>query len=104
MGSQQLNEKMLVQAMRERILDEIKRRNSDSHSIVNNVYGSSTAGKPGIMGALGGESSDSASDPRGDHDYFVDILRENLDPEDPKKGWKKSVHRYVQPKKKKTDR
>lgn len=89
-----IDDQMLIQAVRERLMDELKKK-SDAQSIVNNVYGSPMAGGQGIMGALGGEGGQDSPDPRGDDaDYFVDIMRENLDPENPGAGWKKKVHRY----------
>ncbi len=91
-----IEDPMIVQAIRERILDEIKHKHGDAHSIVNNVYGGSLGhpGGGGVMAGLGGENSPDSVDPR--EQYFVDILKENLDPNDPKKGWKKSVRRYTQ--------
>ncbi len=88
-----IDDQMLIQAVRERLMDELKKK-SDAQSIVNNVYGSPMAGGQGVMGALGGEGGQGSPDPREDGDYFVDIMRENLDPNDPSKGWKKNVHRY----------
>lgn len=89
-----IDDQMLIEAVRQRILDEISKKGGDASAIVNNVYGSPMAGGQGIMGALGGEGAGDSPDPRGDEDYFVDILRENLDPENPGAGWKKKVHRY----------
>ncbi len=92
-----LDDAVLVKAMRQRVLDEIQRRGAEHH-ITNNVYGSGHSGGQGVQAALGGEGGQGSADPRSDDEYFVDILRQNLDPEDPKKGWEKKVHRYVKKK------
>lgn len=71
----------------------------DAASIINNIYGG------GLMGQLGnggnGEVDGGASGPFGtaapdDTDYFVDIMRENMPPDDTGKspGWTKKVHRF----------
>lgn len=103
-----INDEMLVRAMRKRLLDEISRR-GEAEKIVNNVYGGPVGG--GVMDQMGAESPDD------DQSYFVDILRENYEPGDsaqvtdpetgekvsrvlPKGGWGKYVHRFSQPKKK----
>lgn len=89
-----IDDQMLIEAVRQRLLEELK-GGGGAKGIVNNVYGSPMAGGSGIMGALGGESAGDSPDPRGeDADYFVDIMREAIDPENPQVGWKKSVHRY----------
>ncbi len=90
----EINDEMLIQAMRKRLLDQIAAQGGGSQSVVNNVYG---GGISEAQGAGGGP------DPS-DRDYFVDIMREDL-PEinaatGKPKGWKKSVHRFSTEKKK----
>ncbi len=92
----QVDDNALIQAMRQRLLEEIRAKREAANVINNNVYGGGTPAA-GIGAEAGG-----MSDPDGS-DYMVDIIRENIDPADPKKGWKKQVHRYKQPKKKVTD-
>lgn len=96
MGEDEINDAMLVQAMRRRLMDEISERGGRASSVVNNnVYGGGL--RDGGMGA--GPMDDGGSD----RDYFVDILKEDLetDPETGKsKGWRKKVHRFSTPKKK----
>lgn len=87
-----LDDSMLIQAARQRVLDQLRAK-SEAASIINNVYGGGSDGG-GVMGGM----HDAAPSGGDDRDYFVDILRENLNPEDPSQGWKKSVHRYAQPK------
>lgn len=89
-----IDDQMLIEAVRQRLLEEFKKKGGDAHAIVNNVYGSPMAGGSGIMGALGGEGAGDSPDPRGDEDYFVDIIRKNIDANDPSQGWSKNVHRY----------
>lgn len=91
----------LVAAMRQRILDEINRR-QEAHTLVNNIYGNNAGGpgesSHGVADQLGHSTSE--QDP---YDYFVDITKEDM-PVDPKTGkspgWKKGVHRHREEKKK----
>lgn len=92
---------MLRDAIRERLLSEVKKPR-DYEKIVNNVYGGDVASSKN-QGLGGGVMADMSPD---DRDYFVDIVREDLDPtqinEKTKKpygkGWRKEVHRYTKPK------
>ena len=97
---------MLRQAIRDRILSEVKKPR-DVDRIVNNVYGGSLTGSDknqGLGGGVTGEMSEGISPE--DRDYFVDILREDLDPTEINKktqkpygkGWRKEVHRYTKKK------
>lgn len=94
-----VNDDILLKAMRKRILDEINRREQASGSVINNVYGGGGSHMPlrGVSDQLG--SSPEGEDP---YDYFVDITRRDLDEVNPATGkpagWKKSVHRHRQPK------
>lgn len=87
---------MLRQAIRDRILSEV-RKPRDVERIVNNVYGGAlTSDKnQGLGGGVMGEMSPE------DRDYLVDITREDLPELNPltgkPKGWKKTVKRYTQP-------
>lgn len=97
MDEQEINDAILLQAIRRRLLDEIQQGGggSEAAQIINNVYGSAPSGFNGITEGLaaGGEGAD---DP---YEYFVNISREDrFDPNDPdgkrKLGWDKTVHRY----------
>lgn len=90
-------ENVLRQAIQQRILEEIQRKEA-AHQVVNNVYGQSGAAAPhahGVSEQMGGMSPE-------DYDYLVDITRSDLPEINPatKKpmGWKKTVHRYASPK------
>jgi hypothetical protein len=100
---------VLLAAIRKRLLREIERENEarqaggggggggGASSIVNNVYGGSLGG--GVAGQLGNAQEMTPEE----RDYFVDIARQNVpegDEEMPHGGWRKSVHRYTQDKKK----
>jgi hypothetical protein len=94
---EQIDDEVLLQAIRKRLRDEISQGGRASQ-ITNNVYGGGVAGG-GVRDQMGGESG--GEDPR---DYFVDIMREDL-PEineatGKPKGWKKTVHRFSTSKKK----
>lgn len=94
--------KMLREAIRDRILNEV-RKPRDVERIVNNVYGGALTGSDKNQGLGGGVTGEMAPE---DRDYFVDILREDLDPTEINektkkpygKGWRKEVHRYTKPK------
>lgn len=93
---QEINDAMLVQAMRRRVLEDIRQRGGGGSVINNNVYGG------GVGSGIGGGDIDPA-----DREYFVDIVREDL-PElneatGKPKGWKKKVHRFSTSKKKMTE-
>lgn len=94
-----ISDDMLLQAIRQRILDQIEARQQMA-PIINNVYGSGPSGgmqgvadlmnKPGDQP----EAEEVGPDP---YEYRVDIQRRNVyDPDDPEKmiGWNKSVNRY----------
>jgi hypothetical protein len=99
---------MLRQAIRDRILSEV-RSPRDVEKVVNNVYGGPITGSgknQGLGGGVAGEmAGEDAMSPE-DRDYFVDIMRQDLDPNEIDeetqkpygKGWRKKVHRYTKPK------
>ena len=89
---------MLRQAIRDRILSEVKKPR-DVERIVNNVYGGAIDREgrnqglgSGVMGEMGADD---------DREYTVDITREDLPELNPltgkPKGWKKTVVRKSQP-------
>jgi hypothetical protein len=88
---------LLLAAIREKILNEIKSQSGRS-SVVNNVYGGAI---PHAGSGVSEQMGASEIDP-GDFDYMVDIERNPVI--DPNTGtavegaWKKKVHRYRQPK------
>ena len=102
-----VNDQMLIAAMRRKIMREIEREQGGATPIVNNVYG-------GHLGGIAGQQPAQGADMGDDYDYLVDIARENvepgdIDPSDPegqrkfqRDGWFKRVHRYRVPKKKVT--
>jgi hypothetical protein len=87
---------MLRQAIRDRILSEV-RKPREVDRVVNNVYGGPlTSDKnQGLGGGVTGEMAPE------DLDYLVDITREDLPELNPltgkPKGWKKTVVRRTQP-------
>jgi hypothetical protein len=87
---------MLRDAIRERLLSEVKKPR-DYEKIVNNVYGGDVSSAKN-QGLGGGVMADMNPD---DRDYFVDITREDLPDLNPltgkPKGWHKKVKRYTQP-------
>lgn len=91
---QPVDDNVLLQAIRQRMLDEIRAKKEAAAIINNNVYGGGGSMPSGIQAGM----HDAAPSGDDDRDYFVDILRENLDPENPSAGWRKKVHRYAQPK------
>lgn len=119
---QEISDQALIQEIRKRLLDEIRggKRGGDAERIVNNIYGGGVAGSGspmqgggGVMDRMGGPGEMSPED----HDYFVDILRQDIgeggqadfvDPTTgqptsqamPQGGWRKRVHRFSVPKKK----
>lgn len=114
---QELTDADLVKAIRQRMLDDIRKK-ADAERIVNNIYGGPVAGG-GVMDQMGGGASGGSPSPE-DRDYFVDIMRQDYDPGDeamvidpttgekiPQKlargGWSKRVHRFTSPKKKVTE-
>ncbi len=97
------HDKVLLSAIRKRLLDEISSgKRSDASAIVNNVYGSSPEGgglterlHRGEMEAPGPGTG--GEDP---YEYFVDIDRDDKTDEDGHKiGWTKKVRRYRDKKK-----
>jgi hypothetical protein len=101
-NDEEINDAMLIQAMRRRVMEEIGDRGGRGASVVNNnVYGGGL-GSGGNGGIGGGDTTDPS-----DRDYFVDIMREDLPELNPltgkPKGWKKSVHRFSTGKKKVTE-
>lgn len=93
----EITDAMLIAAARKRLLDEIGQGRGGG-AITNNVYGGGIPSGDG-GGMLGG-SGPSAIAPE-DRDYFVDILREELQPGDlvdgepmTRPGWRKKVHRW----------
>lgn len=86
----------IKQAILRRHLEELQQRQQEA-SIVNNLYGGGGGGG-GMREQMGGGGGESPED----HDYFVDITREDL----PKinkatgkpMGWHKKVHRFATPK------
>lgn len=103
----------LVEAIRKRLLAEIEQGGNQGGSVINNnVYGGSQIPGDGVQGGMMGQGPEPE-----DRSYFVDIMRENLDPGastefyDPETGepspmqlqnggWRKRVHRFSAPKKK----
>lgn len=95
---QEINDNLLVSAMRKRILDEInKREQAHQASVTNNVYGGSGEGSHHKMSGVGDQlgQAHEGEDP---YDYFVDITRKDLPDINPHTGkpagWEKSVHRH----------
>lgn len=92
---QPINERMLIQAIRQRMLDDIRAKKEAQAIINNNVYGGRGGDEAdSAAGGIRAGMHDAAPSGDDDRDYFVDILRENLDPENPNKGWRKKVHRF----------
>ena len=98
---QPITDAVLLEAMRGRILDEIKR--NQQANVINNMIGGGHEGVPAVRGvgaemarATGGQDEVSPDD----FDYMVDIMRENLPADESGKspGWSKKVHRYRTPK------
>jgi len=91
---------MLRQAIRDRILSEVKQPR-DVERIVNNVYGGPLTHEKN-QGLGGGLVSEMAGVAPEDRDYFVDIMREDLPEINPDtgkpRGWRKTVKRYTKPK------
>lgn len=89
-----LDDQLLVQAMRKRILDEINKREQQA-AIVNNVYGG--GGQPSQMHGVADQMT-GMSEGEDPYDYFVDITRKDLPDINPATGkplgWEKSVHRH----------
>lgn len=92
--------RMLREAIRDRILNEVKKPR-DVDRIVNNVYGGPlTSDKnQGLGGGVTGEMAEDMTPE--EMDYFVNITRKdlpNLNPLTGKpEGWEKTVHRYTKP-------
>jgi hypothetical protein len=86
----------LQEAIRRRLLEEVEGKRGGAASVVNNVYGSAGGGGQGggLMDSWGGGGGE-------ERDYFVDILREDLDEINEAtgkpKGWRKKVHRFTTP-------
>lgn len=99
-----ITEQALLQAIKRRILEEIKDRQRAAAPIVNNVYGNhqgAGGGAGGLTGSLGygGEQGGNPDD----FDYMVDISRQDMQPGDidpttgqpfTREGWIKRVHRH----------
>lgn len=88
-----INDDALLEAIRRRarMLRELQHEiggqgEGGSAHIENNVYGGGLGG--GVSEKLGNAGDISPEE----RDYFVDIIRKNNED-----GWKKSVHRYTQP-------
>jgi hypothetical protein len=80
-------EQELDKAIKARILQEIAAK-AERAQVVNNLYG---GGAPSGGGGLQDRFSPATEDP---FDYFVDIERTPIDPQNPDMGWKKKVRRY----------
>lgn len=98
---EQVTDQMLLQAIRQRIMDQIASREQMA-PIINNVYGAGPSarsqGVSDMMSASGQDTPSSKGD-KDPYEYMVDIQRRNIyDPEDPEKvvGWDKNVRRYRQ--------
>ena len=96
MAKRPLDDQILLNAVRQRVLDDLNRR-EQQQQIVNNVYGGGGEGKGhvpmrGVAEQLGDMGEE---DP---YDYFVDITRRDLDEMNPHtgkpSGWTKNVHRF----------
>lgn len=94
---EEVNDDVLLRAIRQRMLEDLRSPRQSAAPITNNVYG----------GGVGGGVRDSMSDADlggVDRDYFVDIVREDLpdinEATGKPIGWKKKVHRFSTPKKK----
>jgi hypothetical protein len=113
MEGQQINDEILLQAMRRRMHRDLESKNGGATPITQNFYG---GGGGGMGGGGGGQGmmeggGEPPADPR-DMQYLVDIVREDIEPGDTydagdgsqrtakRKGWRKQVHRFVVPKKK----
>lgn len=107
--SEDINDQVLAHALKRRMMRDLEERGmGGATQITNNNIGSGGGGGGGGGGMMGG--GEMPEDPR-DMQYFVDIVRENLEPGDEydtadgkrkatRNGWRKQVHRFVVPKKK----
>lgn len=90
--------RILREAIRDRILNEIKKPR-DVERIVNNVYGGPLTSDKSLGGGVTGEMAKDMTP--AELDYLVDIEREDLPEINPKTGkpigWRKKVRRYTQP-------
>jgi len=82
-------ERELDRAIKARILQEIAAK-QERAQIVNNLYGGGASQGGGLQDRFS-PSEAQAEDP---FDYFVDIERTPIDPQNPDLGWKKKVRRY----------
>lgn len=82
-------EQELDRAIKARILQEIAAK-AERAQVVNNLYSSGPSQAP--LG--GGGLQDRFSPAEDPFDYFVDIERTPIDPQNPNAGWKKKVRRY----------
>lgn len=93
----QVNDQMLLDAIRQRIMRQISSQQSIS-PITNNIYGTGPSGRQGVSENMAQPQQESGGgDP---YEYMVDINRRDIfDPEDPERkiGWDKNVRRYRQP-------
>lgn len=94
--------RMLREAIRDRILNEV-RKPRDVERIVNNVYGGALTGSDKNQGLGGGVTGEMAKDMTPEElDYYVKISREDMDELNPltgkPKGWVKKVKRFTRPK------
>ena len=107
-----IDDAMLLEALKRRMLESIEKQ-AAQQQVVNNVYGSGSAGSGSQDSGVGRGVHDNMGSPVSpeDKDYWVEIMREDLgqgmpfDPNDPEsgtvrgeKGWRKMVHRFDSPK------
>ncbi|HBR25982.1 MAG TPA: hypothetical protein DD732_02910 [Rhizobiales bacterium] len=87
-----MNDAVLIQAVRKRLLDELRAKHGGGNQQHVNVYGGGGHDGGGVSGGMGGE----AISPE-DRDYFVNIERRDaVDPSTGEKnGWDKKVHRFT---------
>ena len=108
MKKQPITDAVLLEAIRQRMMDEIGKQRETN--VINNLIGGGSDALPAVRGSRGvgefvGQANPSSAgeglSPE-DMDYLVDITREDLpglNPDTGKpRGWKKTVHRYRAPK------
>lgn len=101
MARRPVTDEVLLEAVRQRLLDEVRKQERMA-PVVNNVYGGHVPSSQGVAEQMGQPEADP-----GLFDYFVDIERSPL--MNPATGtavegaWKKKVHRYRTPKSDLTD-
>lgn len=113
-GEDQITEKMLLNALRRRLLEELQAKREERATIQNIIGGGAGAGGGrGLYDQFAGSPGVPSPVDPGQYDYLVDIIRRQIpegatevDPVTgepvsyPEGGWSKRVHRYRQPKKK----